>query len=313
LSAQVRNAFVLGAGLGARLRGITARRPKPLIPICQRPLISFAFDHLLQSGITRLVVNMHHCAEQYARFFPDNRYMGTSIAFRHEPELLETAGGIKNVADLLGGEPFIVYNGDILTDLPLERAVQHHLDCGNEVTLVLRSRDGPLHVSLDEKSGRVMDISRRLGSGWEPRFLFTGLYVVSNAFLARIPPRTMISVIPIFLEMIQAGAQLGGIVVDDGHWRDLGTREQYLEVHRQFARDGTPPGGQWIHPSAHIEPDAQISGATVVGANSRVGASARLHDCILWEDTEIASDSKLESCIVTAGRRVEGTHANADF
>ena len=74
-----------------------------------------------------------------------------------------------------------------------------------------------------------------------------------------------------------------------------------------------PPGGQWIHPSAHIEPDAQISGATVVGANSRVGASARLHDCILWEDTEIASDSKLESCIVTAGRRVEGTHANADF
>ena len=313
MSAPVRNAFVLGAGLGTRLRGLTAQRPKPLIPIFQKPLITFALDHLMQSGITRLVVNTHHCAEAYARHFPDGRYRDVPVLFRHEHELLETGGGIKNVEDLLGGEPFVVYNGDILTDLPLERAMRRHFERGNEVTMVLRSKDGPLHVTLDERSGRIIDISRRLGTGCAPGFLFTGVYVVNPDFFSRIPARTKISVIPIFLEMIQRGEKLGGVVVNDGHWWDLGTREQYLEVHRRLARSQSAGDLQWIHPAASIAAGAEISGATVVGANAHVGARARLHDCILWEDTEIASDSVLESCIVTSGRKVEGRHANLDF
>lgn len=313
MSAPVCNAFVLGAGLGTRLRGLTAQRPKPLIPICQKPLVTFAFDHLIQSGITRLVVNTHHCAEAYTRHFPDGKYRDVPILFRHEPELLETGGGIKNVEDVLSGAPFIVYNGDILTDLPLEKAMRLHFERGNEVTMVLRSKDGPLHVSLDEQSGRILDISRRLGSGCAAGFLFTGIYVVSPQFFSRIPARTKISVIPIFLEMIQRGEKLGGVVVDEGHWWDLGTREQYLEVHRRLARSESAGDLQWIHPSAGIAPGAEISGATVVGVNSRVGARARLHDCILWEDTEIASGSILESCIVTSGRKVEGRHASVDF
>src|SRR5204862_2326676 len=87
---KIRTAFVLGAGLGTRLRPLTNRRPKPLIPVVNRPLISYAFDHLLGVGVERLVVNTHWRAEAWQTAFPDSSYRGAPIAFRHEaPEVLE--------------------------------------------------------------------------------------------------------------------------------------------------------------------------------------------------------------------------------
>ena len=132
----MKKAFVLGAGLGTRLKSLTEFLPKPLIPVYQRPLISFAFDHLQRAGVEEFVVNTHHCAEAYTEHFPDSSYNAAPITFRHEPVLLETGGGIDNVADLLGGDTFVVYNGDILTDLPLQEAFDAHATSGNLVTLV---------------------------------------------------------------------------------------------------------------------------------------------------------------------------------
>lgn len=315
MPSSIRNAFVLGAGLGTRLNGLTTRKPKPLIPVCGKPLITFAFDHLLRNGITNLVVNTHHCPEAYAQAFADGSYHGVRIHFAHEIDLLETAGGIKNVESLLGGEPFIVYNGDILTDLPIEHAMQHHLATGNEVTLVLRSNAEPLHVSLDEATGRVVDIAQRLQSASLPKHLFTGIYVVSPEFFARIPAVTKISVIPVFLDMIRLGENLGGIVLDDGHWWDLGSREKYLEVHRHLKNIPYTAfrTAHWVDPMARIAASAHISGATAIGPGTVVGEQAALSDCVVWENAEIASHSSLQNCIVTAGQRVSGTHFNLDF
>jgi len=303
------NAFVLGAGLGTRLRPLTEKTPKPLIPICQKPLITFAFDRLIDAGITRLVVNTHPSPEAYSLEFPESSYRGTPIHFRHEQVLLETAGGIKNVEDLLRGEPFVVYNGDILSDLPVKEAIRRHFAQGNEVTMVLRSAGGPLQVALDERAGRVIDIGGHL-TGRAGKYLFTGIYIIDPAFFSRIPPRTKISVIPIFLEMIRGGGKLGGIVLDEGDWWDLGTREQYLAVHQRLAAAGKTG---WVHPSAQIGAGARIEGATVIGAGSEVGAGAALKNCILWKGAKIASGSLLERCIVTSGKEAQGVHTDADF
>ena len=308
----VRTAFVLGAGLGTRLRPLTNLRPKPLIPVVNRPLIAHTFDRLLAESIEALVVNTHWAAEAYTTAFPDGSYRGVPLDFREEkPDVLETAGGIKNVADLLGDGPFIVHNGDILTDLPLRRALGHHVASGNEVTLVLRSKDGPLQIAFDEATGRILDIGQRLDPAREPRFLFTGIYIVQPEFLRRIPPATKISVVPIFCDMIRTGAKLGGIVIDEGNWWDLGTREQYLAVHRWIADCGLRIA-DWIAPSAQISPGAIIEGATSIGANARIGDGAQLRDCIIWENAEVASNAKLERCIVTDGARAEGTLVDVD-
>ena len=309
----VRTAFVLGAGLGTRLRPLTNRRPKPLIPVVNRPLIAHTFDRLREQSIESLVVNTHWAAEAYATAFPESAYRGMPLDFREEkPEVLETAGGIKNVEDLLGGEPFIVHNGDILTDLSLREALGFHVASGNEVTLILRSKDGPLQISFDEASGRVTDIGRRLDPASEPSFLFTGIYIVQPEFLRRIPAATKISVVTIFCEMIRAGAKLGGIIIDEGNWWDLGTREQYLAVHRWLAEGGIR-NAEWLHPSAQISPGAIVEGATAIGANARIGEGARLRDCLIWENAEVAPGAVLERCIVTDGARAEGRHRDRDF
>lgn len=308
---MIRTAFVLGAGLGTRLKSLTARRPKPLIPVANRPLITYAFDHLLGAGIERLVVNTHWRSEAYGRFFPEPAYRGAPLAFRDEqPEVLETAGGIWNVRDLLGTGTFFVYNGDIFSDLPLEPAIRAHADSGNEVTMVLRSSGGPLQVAFDAASGRVTDIGGRVDAAAAPRFLFSGIYLVNAEFIARIPAATKISVVPIFCEMIRAGAKLGGVVIDEGQWWDLGNRENYLAVHGELAAREPAP---WIHPSAEIDPTATISGATAIGPGARVGAHASVHDSLIWDGAEIASSTLLNHCIVTDGQRVEGIHSHADF
>jgi NDP-sugar pyrophosphorylase family protein len=273
----------------------------PLIPVANRPLITYAFDHLRGAGVTRFVVNTHWRAEVYGEAFPQPTYEGLPIAFRHEwPEVLETAGGIKNVEDLLGNQPFWVYNGDILSTLPLTAAIKAHEECGNEVTLVLRSKDGPLQIAFEPESGRIVDIGQRLGSERQSAFLFTGIYLVNPAFLTRIPPATKLSVVQVFCDMIRSGQRLGGIVIDEGEWFDLGTREQYLAVHASLGN------GPWIDPTATIAPGAEITGASAIGAHAIIGSGARVHDSILWERAEVVSGASLTRCIVATGQRAEG-------
>ncbi len=213
---MIRKAFVLAAGLGTRLRPLTDQLPKPLIPVGRKPLITFAFDHLIaDAGVQEFIVNTHHLAEAFAGAFPEAQYRGRPLRFRHEPTLLDTGGGIKNIADLLGPDPatFLVYNGDILTDLPIGPAIDHHRASGNEVTLVLRSQDGPKHLAWDRASGRLLDIRNRLGTGLPEEYAFSCVYLVEPAFLDRIPAGQVISVIPIFQEMIRRGDKIGGVLI----------------------------------------------------------------------------------------------------
>ncbi|MCX6967768.1 MAG: sugar phosphate nucleotidyltransferase [Verrucomicrobia bacterium] len=305
----ISQAFVLGAGLGTRLKRLTQSRPKPLIPVAGKPLITFAFDHLLEAGVRHLVVNTHHCAEAYERAFPSPAYRQATLTFRHEPVLLETGGGIKNVEDLLGEAPFLVYNGDILSTLPLETAIAHHFAAGNEVTLVLRSQGGPLQVAFDPATARVLDIGHRLERA-PGTHLFTGIYVVNPAFLRRLRPEKR-SVVPAFLEMIEQGAGLGAVVIDAGAWWDLGTRKNYIEVHQQLR--AADPHTVWVHPTAQVHPTARLTGATCVGAGAKIGPAAHLHDCILWEGTAIAQESTLIRCILTENQSACGAHTDTDF
>ena len=310
MNSAPRTAFVLGAGLGTRLRPLTERRPKPLIPVANRPLITHAFDHLIAAGVERFVVNTHWCAERYAEFFPEGKWRGCPVTFIHEsPEVLETAGGIWNTRALLSDGPFIVYNGDIFSDLPLANALDAHRAAANEVTLILRSHGGNTNVAFDSASGRILDLRRELRPEIEPRHLFTGIYILEPGFIARIPAAQKISVVPIFHDMIRAGAKLGGIVLDEGAWWDLGSRSEYLAVHTALAGKNAP----WISPAASLSPDAKISGATAIAAGASIGAGAVLHDCIVWDRATVAPGAHLTRCILADGANACGEHTDVDF
>src|SRR5256884_7122684 len=107
---EITQAFVLAAGLGKRLRPLTDELPKPLIPIFQKPLITFALDHLIDAGVERFVINTHTHAELFENSFCDNEYQGHSVTLIHEPDLLETGGGIKNTHRSLAQKPILTSN-----------------------------------------------------------------------------------------------------------------------------------------------------------------------------------------------------------
>lgn len=306
-------AFVLGAGLGERLRPLTAQLPKPLIPFYHRPLICAAFDHVIAAGARQIVVNTHHLPQAYAEAFPESAHAGAPLHFRHEsPDRLETAGGIANVRDLLDGpEPFLVYNGDILTDLPLAPLIARHHAAGNLVTLALRSSGPALHIALDPASGRLLDIRNLLGTGRSGTHLFTGIYLVSPRFFDWLTPGKKESVIPVFLRLIEAGEKIGGLVLDEGHWQDLGNRDSYLDAH--LAQAGTPLGKTAIHPQAQVHPGAILTGHNVIGPHAIVEAGARLHDSLLWPHARAAANARLHRAIVRSGVTASDAHSDEDL
>jgi len=234
-SKTVSRAFILGAGLGKRLCPMTENLPKPLIPIGGRPLVTHGLLHLKSVGVREVIINIHHAAERWIGIFPRNEYEGLRIAFRHEPTLLDTGGGLKNVEDFFPGrQTFFVYNGDVLTSLPLDKALVHHHQNGNLVTMILRSTGGPRHVALGA-DGRVVDIRGMLGSGREGAFLFTGIHVVETELFRHISEVKIESIISIYMNLIRQGKRIGGVVLDEGEWSDLGTPEEYERVSRLYA------------------------------------------------------------------------------
>jgi mannose-1-phosphate guanylyltransferase len=229
----IQKAFLLGAGLGTRLRPITAKLPKPLVPVAGKPLAAHCFDHLATVGVEEIVINTHHASEEWKRVFPESKHKNQQLHFRHEPILLETGGGLKNVEDhFINGRSFLMYNGDILTDIPLASAIEEHHRRGNLATLLLRSSGGPLHVEIEEKTNRITDIRGLLGTGKSGRFLFTGIHVLEPDIFQHIEKVQIESIIGIYLRLIKAGMPIGGVVIDEGEWTDIGTLEEYERIQK---------------------------------------------------------------------------------
>jgi mannose-1-phosphate guanylyltransferase len=326
----MKKAFVLGAGLGERLRPLTDQLPKPLVPVLHRPLISWAFQHLsAQLGVSEFVVNTWHLAERYAETYPEGHWEGRPIRLRKDaPVLLDTGGGMANVRDLLAGnEAFAVYNGDVMADFDLTALEREHHARGNMVTLGLRSSGPLLNVAFDPASGLIKDMRGALNSGFPASYLFTGVYIVNPEFLQHLTVGVKESVVPVFLRLIEAGAKIGGCVVDEGQWWDLGSRASYLSLHQQMLREPElfphflskqeRLAYHAAHPAvaatAAIAPTAELIGHNVVAEGARVHDGAVLEDCVLWPGAEVASGVRLSRCIVRGGITASESSVDRDW
>ena len=303
-------AFVLGAGLGKRLRPLTDVLPKPLIPVWQRPLIAHAFEHLCEIGVREFVVNTHHLPQRYAETFPGSVYENAAgiscpLHFCHEPVLLETGGGLENVREYFQDAPFLVYNGDILTDLPLGKALEAHESSSSLVTLVLRSGGAVRNVAFDTETGKVLDLRNALGTNHPNQVQFTGLYIVSPAFFEFLIPGKIESVVEGFLRVLQAGKGVGGIVIDEGNWWDLGDQPSYLEAHAAYSRFHPVVAR---HATAEISPEAEMDDLTCVSAHCVVAEGSHLQNTLLWPGARIGRGARLENCVVRAGSEIFGEH-----
>lgn len=308
-------AFVLGAGLGTRLRPLTDVLPKPLIPVGHIPLAAWAFAHLRSAGVREFVVNTHHLPHRWSETISGDVWEGLPIRYNHEPVLLETGGGLADVAHHLTDGPFLVYNGDILTDIPLAPAMAQHRANGNMVTLILRSSGAVRNVAFDAGTGLVRDLRNLLGTNAADLFQFTGLYIVEPAFFLYLRRGAVESVVPAFLRAIRAGERIGGAVIDAGEWHDLGDRTSYLEAHRLIRSAGFPSWGTLplaeIHPEACVNDGAQVT-RSWIGPGAVVEAGATVTDSILWPGARVSAGAHIRDSIVRTGSTAAGVVEDAD-
>ncbi len=310
---RIKTAFVLGAGLGTRLRPLTDSRPKPLIPIFNKPLVTFALDHLIAAGVERFVINTHHLPFQFEEMFATGQYRGRPVTLVFEPELLETGGGIKHAEQWIGREPFLVYSGDIFTDLDLKALIDAHFRDGHEVTMALR--DTGLSAGVTLAGGRVVDIRNRYGAEGT-RHDFANVSVWNAGIYEKIPEVRKISFVPVLSDWIGEGGRIGGVLLNERQWFNVGSRDEYLAVHRFVHESGWRPDylddTEWPA-SAEGSFHAEMAGACAIGAGSRVGDDVSLEDTIVWDDAEIASGAQLRGCIVRDRCVAEGVHEGTDF
>lgn len=287
-------AFILGAGLGTRLAPLTSILPKPLMPVLEKPLIQHTMDHFLRAGIREFIINTSVLEFAWDRYFPgpDARYGGAPVTFSHEPDPLDSGGGIKKILPLVNPtEPLLVHNGDILTDFPVHDLLAEHTKRGNLVTLSLRSVDGKRNVGFDPDSGCVTDMRHALGI--DPgQYQFAGTYIMQPEVAQLFPQNeNCFSIVPIWLNLIKQG-RVGGVVADWADWHELGTPSSYLDT--VLSR----PSSKRIHASASVSPLAELSEDCAVGQDAVIPAGAVLDDCIVWPRTHVAPGS-YSRCILT--------------
>lgn len=226
--------MILAAGLGTRLLPYTKERPKPLFPIAGRPLLDILIRKLENAGCGAVIVNTHHLAEKIDSILKDQHY-SIPIQTRYEPTILGTGGAIKNVEDFWDQEPFIVVNGDILTDIALDIVFAFHKSHGQPVTMVL-------HDHAQFNSVWVDSDDQIAGFGWalpDPKrnelrcLAFTGIHVIDPSVLKCMEPGRTFSIIDTYESMIATGIKPRAFVAQGHTWHDIGTIEGYRTAARQ--------------------------------------------------------------------------------
>lgn len=278
--------MILAAGLGTRLRPLTDRLAKPLVPIGDRPAIAHVVDRLRAVGVSRIVVNTHHHAAQL-RAFVDPQ---PDLSLSEEPDLLGTAGGVGRAGSLLGDGDVLVWNADILADVDVEALVAAHASAATLVVQPLPAGQGS--VGLDA-SGRIVRLrAERFGdetSGGQ----FPGVYVLGEELRARLPERGGI-IEDVLIPALARGTTLRAFPFA-GAWRDIGTIDSYLDANVAWLqRRGAT---SWVGPGAQVVEGVFLESA-VVGPGASVLGHGPVIRTVVWPGAR--AHAPLEGAIVTA-------------
>lgn len=313
-------AVVLVGGFGTRLRPLTLHRPKQMLPLLDRPMIEWVAEHLGRAGVDEIVLALGYRPEAFLEAYPDGTCAGVRMRYAVEPEPLGTAGAIRFAAAELGldraDEPFLVVNGDVITDLDIAELVDLHRSAGAEGTIALSPVDDPSRYGVVpiDRDGRVEAFIEKPPAETAPsHWINAGTYVLEPSILARIPAGRAVSVERETFPAVVAEGRLFALE-SDAYWIDAGTPETYLQVQLDLAQRRTGPDASWIHPSATVAPTAHVEraviaagvtigdGATVVrsvlGAGSTVGAGATVHRSVVGPGAAVGDGASLHALSV---------------
>ncbi|MFZ5639972.1 MAG: sugar phosphate nucleotidyltransferase, partial [Bacillota bacterium] len=307
-------AIIMAGGEGSRLRPLTCDRPKPMVPLVNKPVMEYAVKLLKEYGITDIGVTLQYLPEEISNYFGDGAGHGVSMRYFIEESPLGTAGSVKNTGGFLK-ETFIVISGDALTDFNLSEIIGFHREKKALATLVLKSVNIPLEygVVITGEDGGIRRFLEK--PGWGEVFsdtVNTGIYILEPEVLEYIPAGQKFDFSKdLFPRLLADGRPLFGYAAG-GYWCDIGNHRQYQEAHYDMLSNrvrltgaGLGPQGVRLEENAYVDPAAVVEPPVVIGRNSRIEAGARIGPyTVIGRDCHIEAGASLKRAILWEGVHV---------
>jgi mannose-1-phosphate guanylyltransferase len=319
-------AVILLGGLGTRLKPFTLERPKPLLPIQNRPFISYQLDQLKKHGVRDVVLALGYRAAHFRRHLGSGRAWGMRFTYSLEKSPLGTGGAIRKALPFLSGPAFVL-NGDALCSVDFTALAKIHRDKRADATLTLVSVDDPSAFGLieTEPDGRI----RRFVEKPSPDQITVdtinaGFYLLEPSVVRSIPAGRAVSVErEVFPKLAGQGFRVQSYL-HRGYWADIGTLKSYWQTHMDLLESGALDGLASVQADGNrragrgirVHRTAKIPGSALIGDRCRVGArvvfegrvclgprcvveeDARLADCVIHEDTVIGARSRVERSLI---------------
>lgn len=222
-------AVILSGGEGTRLRDISGGLPKPMMPLCGKPLLEHTVALLRENGFDRLCMTLHYAPDVIRDHFGNGSAFGVSIEYREEKEPLGTAGAVKNCRDFIGDENVLIMSGDSACDFALGELFAGHRE-GVTIALAAHAEPLPYGLVLTGRDGRITGFLEK--PTWERVVtdrVSTGIYVLSPAVLELVPDGQKYDFArDLFPRLLRDGVPMTGRVMD-GYWCDVGTPRAYYK------------------------------------------------------------------------------------
>ena len=327
-------AVVMAGGEGSRLRPLTIRRPKPMVPIAGKPVMEHILNLLKRHGITEVVVTVQYLASNIEDYFGNGSQLGMRITYSREDVPLGTAGSVKNAEEQLT-EPFIVISGDALTDYNLTELINYHNEKKSLATLLLAHVHNPLEygVIITNEDGHISQFLEK--PSWGEVFsdtINTGIYVLDPqifSYLEKNKPFDFSQ--ELFPMMLRKGDPLFGYVAQTGYWCDVGNLSEYMRAnadallgHVEVEIPAKNIGNNiWCEEGVEISEGAQLYGPVYLGHDCKVRPGAIIHGpssighytivdersqvdrSVVWNSSYIGERSELRGAIVGSSSSIK--------
>ena len=326
-------AIIMAGGAGSRLRPLTCGRPKPIVPIMNKPCMEHIIELLKKHNITDIGVTLQYLPEKISDLFGDGSDYGVNIKYFIEDSPLGTAGSVKNAEEFLD-DTFVVISGDALTDIDLEKAIAFHKGKKTLCTLVLKEVEIPLEygVVVTDDNGKIMRFLEK--PSWGEVFsntANTGIYILEPEVLTYFEKNVKFDFSQdLFPLLMNKGNDLYGYTTNE-YWCDVGDIGSYIQSHIDILEgkvkvnlnEKANKKNIYVGKNVDIHPSAEINGPVVIGDNCKIGKNAKIQPytvidkntvvgdnasiqrSIIWSNNHIGNDSGLSVAILCYGNDVK--------
>jgi NDP-sugar pyrophosphorylase family protein len=313
---------IIAGGEGTRLRPLTYHTPKPLLPLCGRPIIDYQVELCRRHGITDIVVNLHYLADALSRHLGDGSALGVRIRYSKETAPLGTAGAVRLAAPFFDGEAMLVFNGDVLTDLDLSAMLAFHARSGATATIAVTQVQDPtpFGLVLQAPDGRItgflekptLEEARRQA---ERFWINAGTYILQPGIFAPIPEATSWSMErQVFPGLLEEGEPFFAFQ-SQSYWLDCGSPAAYFKAHHDILAGTFPRPATWkpwpgeSRPLAWLDGDVSLPddlivepGPVYIGEGASVGSGVRLGNfAVIGAGAVVDDGARVEGAIVGKG------------